>query len=218
MFIIYLGYWLTSEISQKANKGKEDLKVLSPSTFLLCYSLTKKIRSFDSSGISGLTSVFINELPSAPEKRKLAVSTACSSTQEEDYFKTSGSPPPSFLQTLWALTAVLALPHPINKTLSKSLSVTSQQEPSGTQVKKAITTAAVIHRRRDSKNDIMCHLFFPVPIQEALTRKAKGQQHPAAMSERRYLFQALLVLLPGQHYLPLRSQPGIPQLPSQSRL
>lgn len=156
--------------------------------------------------------------------RKQAVSTACSSTQEEDYFKTFWISSPSFLQTPQALTAMLALPYPINKTLRKSSSVTSQQEPSGTQVQKVITIASVTHREwcsifeKPRFSEWHNVEFFVIPIQETLTRKDEGQQCPATMSEYRYLSQAQLFLQPGEHYSPLESLPGILQLPSQSKL
>lgn len=87
-------------------------------------------------------------LSSALENRKLAVSCHLHFLSKNGIIlRHSESPSTCYPADSRALTVMPSLPHPINRTLSKSFSVTSQKEPSVNQVQKAIKTASAAHKQ-----------------------------------------------------------------------
>lgn len=86
-------------------------------------------------------------LPSALENRKLAVSCYLHfPSKNRMILRHSESPSSCYSAESRALAVMPTLPHLINRTLSKSFSVTSQKEPSVNQVQKAIKTASAAHK------------------------------------------------------------------------
>lgn len=110
--------------SQKANEGKEYSEV---SFFLPLVSQEDKL--LGSSEASRLTLAFINVSFLCPRKEKAdCLLPPALLSKNRIILRHSESPPTFYPADSRALTVTLTLLHPINRTLSKSFSVTSQKE------------------------------------------------------------------------------------------
>lgn len=100
-------------------------------SFLFCHLLTKKISSFGTSEASRLTPGFITVSFLCLRKQKAGCFLPPALLSKNRIILRPSESPPTFCPAdSRALTVMLSLLHLINRTLSKSFSVTTQKEPS----------------------------------------------------------------------------------------